>query len=207
MEVSMFCSNCGKAIEEGSKFCKYCGTGVEKSEIGARQEKGQEVKDTISYYDTPKILPSDMLQKEERIIFETRPHKGYCMSGWWTAAICFFIIPGVGVLFVSIIGGVSVILLGLLLLVILPYLSWRFTFYSLTTQRIVKLKGILEKDFYENRLEKIQDLRLKQSLIQRLYGCGDILITTAGKSGIECVWKSIPHARNAYSTLRLLVAK
>ncbi len=28
----MYCSNCGKEIEEGRKFCRYCGANVEKSE-------------------------------------------------------------------------------------------------------------------------------------------------------------------------------
>ena len=198
----MHCSNCGKEIEEGSKFCKYCGVKVEESEIETRQKRAQEEKKAVSHYDTPKIIPRDRFKEGEMIVFETRPHKVHYLLAWWIAGITFLII-GVLVLSASsdVTGGITLLIIALLFLGI-SYLSWKFTFYCLTAERVIKLKGILSKDFYENRLEKVQDLRLKEGVIQRMFGCGDILITTAGMAGVECIWKSTPNARETYSILR-----
>jgi uncharacterized membrane protein YdbT with pleckstrin-like domain len=110
------------------------------------------------------------------------------------------------VVLACVIGGIILLIIALLFIGI-SYLSWRFTSYCLTTRRVIKLKGILNKDFYENRLEKVQDLRLKEGFIQRMFGCGDILITTAGMAGIECVWQDIPNARESQKILRALLER
>ncbi|MBA7670562.1 hypothetical protein ES703_78708 [subsurface metagenome] len=204
----MYCSNCGKEIEEGSKFCKYCGLKVEESEIETRQKRAQEEKKAVSYYDTPKIIPRDRFKEGEMIVFETRPHKVCYLLPWWIVGITFFIIGLWVLLSASVIGGTISVIGGIILLIIallflgISYLSWKFTFYCLTAERVIKLKGILNKDFYENRLEKVQDLRLKEGVIQRMFGCGDILITTAGMAGVECVWGSTPNVREIHSILR-----
>ena len=201
----MYCSNCGKEIEEGRKFCRYCGAIVEKSETEVRQKRGKEGKEIVSCYDTPKIISKDLLEEGEMIAFETRPHKVHYILAWWIVAITFFI-AGLGVLFASVIGGVILLVIAILFLGI-SYLSWQATLYCLTTERVIKLRGILNKDFYENRLEKVQDLRLKQGLIQRMFDCGDILITTAGTAGVECKWQSIPNVREAYRILRAILER
>ncbi|MBA7614636.1 hypothetical protein ES703_21904 [subsurface metagenome] len=201
----MYCSNCGKEIEEGSKFCRYCGANVEGVKIEARQKREQEIEDSVSYYDTPKIIPKDMLEEGERIVFETRPRKILYLIGWWIVGILFIII-GLFVLLASVIGGVITVILGLIVLGI-PLLTWRNTVYCLTTRRVMRFKGTVSKEVYENPLDRIQDLRLKMSFLQRQYDCGDILITTAGTAGIECTWQNIPNARETYKILRALSEK
>ncbi|GAJ21797.1 unnamed protein product, partial [marine sediment metagenome] len=54
---------------------------------------------------------------------------------------------------------------------------------------------------------KVQDLRLKTGIIQRMFDCGDISITTAGMAGVECVWHNIPNAREVQKTLRTLLER
>jgi len=201
----MYCPNCGKEIEAGSKFCRYCGANVGKSEIETRQKRVQEVKEIVSCYDTPKIIPKDVLEEGEMIAFETRPHKACYLLGWWIIGI-FFFLSGVGAFFASYIAGIIILIIAFLVLG-MPYLSWRFTVYCLTTGRVIRLKGIVGKEVYENRLEKIQDLRLKMGIIQRMCNCGDIFITTAGTAGIECAWHDIPNAREAQKILRALLER
>ena len=79
--------------------------------------------------------------------------------------------------------------------------------YALTTNRIVVLKGIFSKELYENRLDKVQDIRMKISLRQRIYNCGDIFVSTAGTSGVECIWENIPDPRKKQKLLRTLMAR
>jgi len=201
----MHCPNCRKEIEERSKFCRYCGANVEESQIEARQKRVQEVKDIVSCYDTPKIMPKDVLEEGEMIAFETRPQKVCHLLGWWILGIIFFL-SGVGAFFASYIAGVIILIIAFLMLGI-PYLRWWFTVYCLTTGRVMKLKGIVSKEVYENRLEKVQDLRLKVGIIQRMFDCGDIFITTAGTAGVECAWHNIPNARQAQKILRALLGR
>ena len=146
-----------------------------------------------------------MLEEGERIVLETRPRKILYLIGWWIVGILFIII-GLFILLASVVGGVITVILGLIVLGI-PLLTWRNTVYCLTTRRVMRFKGMLSKEVYENPLDRIQDLRLKMSFLQRQYDCGDILITTAGTAGIECTWQNIPNARETYKILRALSEK
>ena len=64
--------------------------------------------------------------------------------------------------------GIIILIIAFMLLGI-PLLSWRFTVYCLTTRRVMRFKGIIAKEVYENSLDRIQDLRLKTSFLQRQY--------------------------------------
>ena len=102
--------------------------------------------------------------------------------------------------------GAILIITGLIIALI-GYLKWRSIIYGLTTNRIIVLKGIFSKDIYENRLDRVQDIRVKISLWQRVFNYGDIFLTTAGTSGIECIWHNIPDPRKKQKLLRTLLAK
>ena len=38
-EMKMYCSKCGKQIEEDSKFCPFCGTSQERNLLNKEQKK------------------------------------------------------------------------------------------------------------------------------------------------------------------------
>ena len=146
-----------------------------------------------------------MLKEGEKIVFEVHQHKVYTLLGSWIFG-AILILVGIVVLSASILAGIIVEIIAFLVFFI-PYLKWRYTIYGLTTGRVIRLKGIIGKDLYENPLEKIQDLRLKIGVLQRMYGCGDIMITTAGTAVIECAWKNIGNPRQAQKTLRTLLGR
>lgn len=199
----MYCPNCGKEIEEGSKFCKYCGAKVEEGEIEVKKKETQQARETVPSYDTPKMIPRDMLKEGEKIVFEAHPHKVYTLLGSWIFG-AILVLVGVSVFFASVLAGIIVEIIAFLVFFI-SYLKWRYTIYGLTTGRVIRLRGVIGKDLYENPLERIQDLRLKIGVLQRMFGCGDIMITTAGTAVIECAWKNIENPREAQKTLRTLL--
>lgn len=195
----MFCPNCGKEIERGAKFCKACGT--KSGQLESDNEKKQMTRKVdIRSYKVPKMIPGNMLKSGENIILETHPHRLYSLIASWFFGGIFFV-GGIFLLFGSPYIGVAALFLGLLILLI-PFLKWKYTIYVLTTVRIMTLRGMIAKDFYENPLDKIQDLRLKMGIMQRLFGCGDIMITTAGTAAIECNWKNIPKPNEVQKILR-----
>jgi len=201
----MYCPNCGKEIEEGSKFCKYCGAKIGEGEIRVKEKEIHQAREAVPSYDAHRMIPQDMLKEGEKIVFEAHPHKAYTLlSSWIFGAI--LVIVGIAVFSDSIIAGIIIEVIAFLVFFI-RYLNWRYTIYGLTTGRVIRLRGVIGKDLYENPLVKIQDLRLKMGVIQRMYGCGDIMITTAGTAGIECVCKNIANPREIQKTLRTLLGR
>ena len=199
----MYCPSCGGPVDEGNKFCKHCGNAIMNPTIGTEHRKTARDTSSISSYEAPKLLPEDMLKDGERIVFEVHPHKVFTLLGSWILGI-FLAIFGLALLAGTVVGGIAVLVLDVVI-VVGAYLRWQYTIYALTTERVIRLKGIIGKDLYENRLAKIQDLRLKMGVLQRLFGCGDVMLTTAGTAFIECAWKNIGNPRQMQGLLRRLL--
>ncbi len=70
-------------------------------------------------------------------------------------------------------------------------ISWHFTEYMLTDQRIIVQKGVLNKKRSNIRYNKIQDMISYQSLMQRIFACGDIEIYSA-HSNTTLIMENIP---------------
>ncbi|WP_283138535.1 PH domain-containing protein [Rhizohabitans arisaemae] len=65
----------------------------------------------------------------------------------------------------------------------LPYLRWKTTSYTLTTHRFTINSGILSKSINEIPLAKVQTVRSGQSLIERIFGDGTLIVESAGENG------------------------
>jgi len=203
----MYCSKCGKEIEESSQYCKYCGTRVEGDTLESAHERLKKSSEDVSTYEMPKMIPLDMLEKYERIVVETHPSKMGAFFNYIAGALLFLAVGFIVlIVFNWEVFGAILIIVGLIIALI-GYLKWRYTIYGLTTNRTIVLKGVFGKSLYENRLDKIQDIRMEISLLQRMFNYGNISITTAGTSGIECIWKDIPDPRKKQMLLRTLVAR
>ena len=132
----------------------------------------------------------------ENVVFETRPRfLMYARS----ALIKFIIILLIIFFFSTIISitatiqnyiityvqiplvlAISVILMLLILILLLWIIwdlySWRNTLYQITTTRVIVNKGILRKNRSSIHFDKIQDIRVTQSITGRIIGSGDIRI-------------------------------
>ena len=59
------------------------------------------------------------------------------------------------------------------------FLSWRMNVYVLTNRRVIESTGVLSKRVADSSLEKLTDIVLKQSILGRMLGYGDIIVLTA----------------------------
>ena len=203
----MYCAKCGKEIDESGEYCKYCGTRIEEDVPESSHARLKEDREDLPTYEMPKMIPLDMMEKHERIVYETHPSKmGTFFNHIATAVLLLVVGFFLLIRFDWLILPAALIVAGLIIALI-GYLKWRSVVYALTTSRILVLRGILSKDLFENRLSKVQDIRMKISLRQRVYNCGDIFLTTAGTSGVECVWRDIPDPRKKQALLRTLLAR
>ena len=70
----------------------------------------------------------------------------------------------------------------ILLFLPLPYLwfkRWCFEF-GVTNKRVVFKRGFIKRDAHDLRLEAIESVGFKQGIIARIFGYGDLVLTTRG---------------------------
>jgi uncharacterized membrane protein YdbT with pleckstrin-like domain len=64
-------------------------------------------------------------------------------------------------------------------------LDWLNRQYVITNRRVIQIAGIVNKDVTDSSLEKVNDVKMEQSVLGRLLGYGDIAILTASELGIN----------------------
>ena len=76
--------------------------------------------------------------------------------------------------------GVVVLAVVLLVpLVLMPFLRWMTTTYTMTDRRIITRRGILNKSGHDLPLRRINNVSYERDLLDRLLGCGTLVFTTA----------------------------
>ena len=68
------------------------------------------------------------------------------------------------------------------------FIAWRMNVYALTNRRVVEVTGVINKTVADSSLEKLTDVVLRQSLLGRMLGFGDIeVLTAAAGAGINYI--------------------
>jgi len=85
-----------------------------------------------------------------------------------------------------------------------PILRWKTTTYELTTRRFRLRSGILSRTGRDFPLIRISDVSFSRGLIDRVLGCGRLVIESAGEHG-QLVLNEIPDVEKVQATLFQLV--
>ena len=85
-----------------------------------------------------------------------------------------------------------------------PFLKWRTTTYELTNRRLRLREGIVTRSGRDFPLNRISDVSFQQGLIDRLFGCGRLIVESPGEQG-QLVLTEIPEVRRVQGTLFQLV--
>jgi uncharacterized membrane protein YdbT with pleckstrin-like domain len=91
-----------------------------------------------------------------------------------------------------------------LLFVAVPLLRWRTTSYELTTRRLRLRAGILTRSGRDFPLTRISDVSFEQGLLDRVLGCGRLVVESPGEHG-QLTLTEIPHVQDVQATLFQLV--
>src|SRR5690606_24251658 len=86
-------------------------------------------------------------------------------------------------------GGLAV--LGLVWLLIYIFQVKACATYTITRKRCTAEIGFVARKIYEVQCRHIRNINVEQSLFQRLFGIGNVEISTAGGQGIEVTFKSV----------------
>jgi uncharacterized membrane protein YdbT with pleckstrin-like domain len=81
-----------------------------------------------------------------------------------------------------VLGGLIAIFL--LFVVVIPFLRWRTTTYTLTDRRVITRKGIISKSGHDIPLSRINNVTYERSLLDRILGCGTLQLTTAAEEPV-----------------------
>ena len=68
--------------------------------------------------------------------------------------------------------------------VLLPYLRWLTTTYTVTDRRIITRRGIIHKTGHDLPLARISSAAYERSLLDRMFGCGTLQLTTAAEAPV-----------------------
>src|SRR5215472_8657358 len=85
-----------------------------------------------------------------------------------------------------------------------PFLKWRTTIYEMTNRRLRLREGIVTRSGRDFPLNRISDVSFKQGLIDRLFGCGRLVVESPGEQG-QLVLSEIPDVRRVQGILFQLV--
>jgi uncharacterized membrane protein YdbT with pleckstrin-like domain len=109
--------------------------------------------------------------------------------------------PGILLAVVVVVGGLLLDLSTTLVLVLalvvaavtvvwglLETIRWK---YTITERRVFVRHGLISVQEQTARLERVQDLTLRQSLFDRLFGVGTLAIDTAGSEGGALEFKAL----------------
>lgn len=132
---------------------------------------------------SPKLLGAD-----EHEVIHTRTH-GKALIRPAAALVILGAAVGAGTALVPTdvpVGQLGVAALGLALMtwwVIIPFLRWRTTTYTITNRRLITRSGILNKTGVELPLSRINEVASDRSLLDRMFGCGTLRVQTAADAG------------------------
>jgi uncharacterized membrane protein YdbT with pleckstrin-like domain len=80
----------------------------------------------------------------------------------------------------------AIVLVGLLIFLAFPVrslLAWLTSHFVVTSDRVIHRSGWLAKASMEIPLERINDVKFRQTVFERLVGAGDLVIESGGEYG------------------------
>lgn len=188
----MYCSNCGRDVPDDSAYCAHCGARLADSEY-------EEIDSDVSA-GAERLQPGSGRGGREPAEDElwNGTYSPKAMVGSFIAAA---ILTVAGLFFATLSGpvgwiafaiGVAVVWVGLLMLLAYRRLTVR---YRLTTFRFFHELGLLSR--FANRIEviDIDDVNVRQGLVERLFGVGTIHISSSDKTDPELDLPGIDDAR------------
>ncbi|MGC4109001.1 MAG: PH domain-containing protein [Nocardioides sp.] len=140
-------------------------------------------------------ISNKLLTDGESVVVDTRTHpKALILPGLVlvvTLALAIFLDRKISN------GVVSLVVWVLALVVILwwvlrPFLDWLTATYTVTTKRLITREGLISRKGHDIPLMRISDVAFDQGIVDRMLGCGTLVISDASTHGSVRL-HDIPH--------------
>jgi hypothetical protein len=155
-------------------------------------------------------FPRKLLTSDEELVLDLRPHwvalvgpvlVTLLIIAAWIFLITLDNLPGEGdterILTWIVLGA------GVLLFIVYPlraFIAWVTSHFVVTNERVIHRQGLIAKNSMEIPLDRINDVRFNQTVIERMIGAGDLLIESAGERG-QNVFSDIRHPEDVQKVI------
>jgi uncharacterized membrane protein YdbT with pleckstrin-like domain len=131
-------------------------------------------------------IDKDLLNPGETIVISTRTHPKALIL----PILALVVLLAVGVVvqrgidqeIVTLVTWV-VVAVGVVWFVLRPFLIWLTATYAITTRRLITRHGVITRRGHDIPLTRISDVAYEKDLIDRLLGCGTLVISDASTHG------------------------
>lgn len=148
-----------------------------------------------------------LLNEGEHVVVSTRTHPKVLLG----PLALLVILLAVGVVDQVMLGShaLHAVVWGLVVLAILwfvgrPVLAWLAASYTITTRRLITRRGIVTRKGHDIPLSRISDVEYEMGPIDRMLGCGTLMISDASTDG-EVTLPDIPHVEQVQRRLNELL--
>ncbi|APU17375.1 MULTISPECIES: PH domain-containing protein [Actinoalloteichus] len=150
--------------------------------------------------------PENMLTNDEHVVVHKHSH--WKMIFWPTVALLVIVAAGVfGAMFVNdqewnTIGWIAIGAIGAILIIwlfLVPFIRWQSTHFVVTNERVMYRAGVLHRTGVDIPLNRINSVRFEHSLIDRVLGCGTLIIESASDEALT--FDDVPQVERVHGML------
>jgi uncharacterized membrane protein YdbT with pleckstrin-like domain len=152
-------------------------------------------------------ISKDLLNEGESIVISTRTHPKALLL----PILALVVLLAIGVVVQNAVeeGTVTkavwvVMAIGVVWFVIRPVLIWLTATYTITTRRLITRHGVITRKGHDIPLTRVSDVAYERDLIDRLLGCGTLVISDASTHG-QVALPDIPRIEETHRTLQELL--
>lgn len=130
-----------------------------------------------------------LLNEGEHVVFSTRTH----VKALLVPALVLIVTAGLAGFLSAWVDDKKVaqyVIWGVALVVVLvwavwPFLKWWTSTYTVTNRRLTTHTGVLTRSGHDIQLSRISDVSYEKQLLDRILGCGTLVISDASELGIR----------------------
>ncbi|MGW6931065.1 PH domain-containing protein [Lentzea sp. NPDC054927] len=150
--------------------------------------------------------PDDLLSSGEHVVIHKHPHwKMLIFPVFW-----LLVVVAIGTYLAGLvvdqswatIAWVALAVVGVVLimwLTITPVVRWRTTHFIVTSDRVMAREGVFKRTGLDIPLSRVNSVRFEHSLLDRVLGCGTLIIESASDEPLE--FDDIPAVEQVHSLL------
>ncbi|SDF91060.1 PH domain-containing protein [Lentzea fradiae] len=150
--------------------------------------------------------PDDLLSSGEHVVIHKHPHwKMLIFPVFWLVVVVVLGIYLAGLVASLSWAPVALIVLAVVALVLVvwltvaPVLRWRTTHFILTSDRVMYREGVFKRTGLDIPLGRVNSVRFEHSLLDRMLGCGTLVIESASDEPLE--FDDIPSVEKVHTML------
>jgi len=152
-------------------------------------------------------ISKDLLNEGETVVVSTRTHPKALLL----PILALVVLLAIGTFVQTAVdeGTVTaavwiVMAIGVLWFVVRPVLVWLTATYTVTTRRLITRHGVITRKGHDIPLTRVSDVAYERDLIDRLLGCGTLVISDASTHG-QVALPDIPRIEETHRKLQELL--